>query len=212
VDVTVTTPEGTSPVTAADKFTYKGKPPTIRQISPPKGPAAGGTTVGISGNNFFGTTAVHFGGTNATTFTVNSPSSITAVSPAESIGRVDVVVTTPYGANLPEECIQHPFEEEPQCFSTDHFNFVKPTVTSVTPNSGSVAGGTDVTLTGTGFAVGEGAIRVMFGTTLATSVNCSSITTCTAVTPAHTAKTVFVTVRVKQLSSEKNIANEYKYS
>ena len=36
----------------------------------------------------------------------------------------------------------------------DHFKFL-PTVTGVSPNTGSKAGGTSVTITGTGFALGK---------------------------------------------------------
>jgi hypothetical protein len=73
--------------------------PTIRRVSPDKGPVGGGTTVTIHGTNFTGATAVKFGSTNATHLTVNSATSITAVSPAEMAGTVDVTVTTPGGTS-----------------------------------------------------------------------------------------------------------------
>ena len=65
--------------------------PTVTGITPTAGPAAGGTTVTITGTNFSGATAVSFGGTAATGFTVNSATSITATSPAGT-GTVDVTV------------------------------------------------------------------------------------------------------------------------
>jgi hypothetical protein len=46
--------------------------PWITSLSPDNGPAAGGTTVVISGRNFSGATAVRFGANPATSFTVNS--------------------------------------------------------------------------------------------------------------------------------------------
>jgi hypothetical protein len=98
VDVTVTTPAGTSPVTAADRFTYDKPAPTITALTPTQGPAAGGTQVTITGTDFSGATAVAFGTTPATTFTVNSDTSITATAPAGS-GTVDVTVTTPAGTS-----------------------------------------------------------------------------------------------------------------
>jgi alpha-tubulin suppressor-like RCC1 family protein len=59
-----------------------------------------------------------------------------------------------------------------------------PTVTAITPASGSTAGGTSVTITGTGFIAGA---TVALGGTAATSVNVVSATQITATTPAGTA-------------------------
>ena len=47
-------------------------------------PAAGGTSVTITGTNFTGATAVTFGGTAATGVTVVSATSITATTPAHA--------------------------------------------------------------------------------------------------------------------------------
>ncbi len=66
-----------------------------------------------------------------------------------------------------------------------------PTVTSVSPNSGTINGGTAVTITGTNFASGA---TVTFGGTAATNVNVVSSTSITATTPAHAAGTVNVVV------------------
>ncbi|WP_246801360.1 IPT/TIG domain-containing protein [Bradyrhizobium genosp. L] len=97
VDVTVTTPIGTSPTSAADQFNYTNGP-TVTAVSPASGPAAGGTSVTVTGTNFTGATAVKFGASNATGFTVNSATSITATSPAGT-GTVDITVTTPAGTS-----------------------------------------------------------------------------------------------------------------
>ena len=67
----------------------------------------------------------------------------------------------------------------------------QPTLSSITPTSGSTAGGTSVTLTGTGFVAGA---SVSFGGSAATSVVVVSSTSITAKTPAHAAGTVGVTV------------------
>ena len=62
VDVTVTTPNGTSATSSADHFTYNAAAlPTVTAVSPNNGPAAGGTSVTVSGTNLTGATAVHFG-------------------------------------------------------------------------------------------------------------------------------------------------------
>jgi len=65
------------------------------------------------------------------------------------------------------------------------------TVSSVSPNSGAVGGGTSVTITGTKFASGA---TVTFGGTAATNVVVASSTSITARTPAHAAGAVNVTV------------------
>jgi len=66
--------------------------PTVTGITPASGPAAGGTTVTITGTGFNGATAVDFGNVVATSFAVDSDTSITATSPAGT-GTVDVTVT-----------------------------------------------------------------------------------------------------------------------
>jgi hypothetical protein len=68
-----------------------------------------------------------------------------------------------------------------------------PTVSSVSPNSGSTAGGTAVTITGTNFATGA---TVTFGSTAATNVVVVSGTQITATSPAGSAGAATVTVTV----------------
>ena len=62
LDVTVTTPAGTSDTTSADVFTYV-EPPGIIGISPQAGPAAGGTTVTITGSTPGDVDEIDFGTT-----------------------------------------------------------------------------------------------------------------------------------------------------
>ena len=96
VDVTVTTPAGTSAAGSADQFRYGPPLPVVTNITPHSGTPAGGTAVSISGGSLTGATAVQFGTTSAANFSVNSDSSISAVAP-EGTGTVDVSVTTPKG-------------------------------------------------------------------------------------------------------------------
>jgi hypothetical protein len=72
--------------------------PCVTKLVPASGPAAGGTTVKLTGINFTGATAVKFGATAAASFVVNSATSITAVAPAGS-GSAKVTVTTPSGTS-----------------------------------------------------------------------------------------------------------------
>jgi hypothetical protein len=66
-----------------------------------------------------------------------------------------------------------------------------PTVTSITPNSGTTSGGTAVTITGTGFMAGATA---SLGGTPTTGLTLVNSTTITATTPAHAAGAVTVMV------------------
>ena len=76
--------------------------------------------------------------------------------------------------------------------ASDQFTYVAvPTVSGVSPNTGSTAGGTSVTITGTGFISGA---TVAFGSTAASSVTIISATQITATSPAESAATVNVTV------------------
>jgi IPT/TIG domain/WD40-like Beta Propeller Repeat len=78
-----------------------GPPPTIKKLSPRKGPATGGISVIITGANFTGLTSVEFGSVEATKVSFNSATSITAVSPAETPGKVTVTVATVNGTSAP---------------------------------------------------------------------------------------------------------------
>jgi hypothetical protein len=179
------------------QFTNTFTPPAITKVAPASGPAGGGTSVTLTGVGFTGATAVAFGSTAAQSFIVNSATSITAVSPEESAAKVSIRVTTPAGTSPA---------------TGGHYTFT-PTVTAVSPNAGSKAGGAGVTITGTGFAVGLKTTTVNFGTGLASEVNCSSATTCTLVTPAHTVGKVDVKATVNGIASPKNTpADQYTYN
>lgn len=96
VDVTVTTPAGTSAVSAADQYIYVG--PTVARVTPKSGP--GGSAVSVIGSDLSGASAVEFGGTPATNFSVNgSGTRITVIAPSQGPGSVPVTVTTPGGVS-----------------------------------------------------------------------------------------------------------------
>jgi hypothetical protein len=193
VDVTVTTPSGTSATSAADQFTYLA-PPTVTGVSPNNGRTAGGTVVSITGTNLTGATAVNFGANVATSVTVNSATSITATSPASSTGVVDVTVITPSGTSATSAADQFTY-------------FAPPAVTSITPSSGPVAGGTGVTITGANFA---GATAVRFGTATASFI-VNGAAQITATSPAGTAGMVDVTVTTPGGTSAASSADQFTY-
>jgi len=84
-----------------------------------------------------------------------------------------------------------------------------PTVTSVSPSTGPIAGGTSVTITGTGFT---GATAVNFGATAATSFTVNSATSITATSPAGAAGTVDITVTTAGGTSATSAADQFTYN
>jgi hypothetical protein len=145
--------------------------PTLTSVSPTSGPAAGGTTITLTGTNFVSGATVRVGGTAATNVTFVSATQLTARTPAGTAGARDVQVTNPDGQSATR---------------TGGFTYgaSAPTLTSVSPTSGPTAGGTIITLTGTSFVSGA---TVRVGGTAATNVTFVSATQVTARTPAGTA-------------------------
>lgn len=83
-----------------------------------------------------------------------------------------------------------------------------PVVTSIAPTSGPTAGGTAVTITGTGFA--PGATLAFFGATPAANVACASAISCTATSPAGTG-VVDVRVSVAGALSATSAADQFTF-
>ena len=172
--------------------------PTVTAISPTAGPTAGGTSVTITGTGFNGTnapleTVVKFGATTATA-AVNSDTQITATAPAGT-GTVNVTVTTAGGPSVTS--------------AADQFTYVAPpTVTGISPTSGSTAGGATVVITGTNLS---GATAVVFGATAATGFTVNSSTQITATAPAGAAGTVDVRVTTVGGTSATSAADHFTF-
>ena len=185
------TSQGTATVT--DSATIKPPAPTVTGINPTAGPAAGGTSVTITGTNLAGATAVKFGSTSGT-ITADAAGSITATSPAASAGTVDVTVTTAGGTSATS--------------AADRYTYVPaPTVTGLNPTTGPATGGTTVTISGTNLT---GATAVRFGTTSAT-VTADAATSITATAPPGATGTVDVTVTTAGGTSATGAADHYTY-
>ena len=168
VDVVVTNPDFQSD-TLTDGFTYIPLP-TVTAISPSLGPTSGGKRVTITGTNFVDGATVTIGG-NAATDVVITATKIYAKTPAGSAGSADVVVSNP--ASQSDTL-------------TAGFTYIpKPTVTSISPTSGPITGGTGITITGENFVDGA---TVRIGGVAATDVVFVSATQITAKTPQGSGK------------------------
>ncbi|MBI2550207.1 IPT/TIG domain-containing protein [Candidatus Woesearchaeota archaeon] len=160
-------------------------PPVVSSVSPSSGSTLGGTSVAISGSDFLNTPTaptVTFGGVSGSV-TSSTSNTINVVTPAHAAGAVNVVVTNPDG----------------QFYTlVNGFTYVPPpSITSITPNSGSTVGGTPITITGDYFQSG---LSVTIGTSVATDVvvspdgkNGKTITATTSSSLTAGAKDVTVT-------------------
>jgi hypothetical protein len=146
-----------------------GTAPSITTVAPTSGPIAGGTAITITGDNFAPGATVTVGGTAATDVSVVNANAITATTPAHIAGVVSLTVTNVNG-------------ESGTLASAFTYLGPAPTVTDLTPVSGSTSGGTAITITGTDFAAGA---TVSIGGISATGVTIVDSTTITATTPAH---------------------------
>ncbi len=196
VDVTVTTPSGTSGVGSADHYTYR-TPPTVTKLSAKGGPATGGTTLTITGVGFTGATEVTFAGVPAASFTVTGNATITAVSPVGVAGPADVRVTTVGG---PSPVVKK-----------DQFRYA-PVIESVSPPNGPAAGGNTVTITGVGFPVGTNTVKFKFGRGASKSVQCTTTSSCSVVAPpAKALGTVDITALANKGKSTAVAGDRYTY-
>ena len=177
VAILVTNPD-TQTGTCSLCYTYVAPPPaTVTSVAPNSGTTAGGASATVNGTNFFAGLSVKFGGT-ATTVTNITSTTITVTTPAHAAGLVDVTVTN--DEQSPVTC--------GGCFT--YVTPPAPTVSSVSPNNGSTAGGTAVTVNGTNFVTGA---TVSFGGSALTVTNVTA-TAITGTTTAHAAGAVTVTV------------------
>lgn len=87
-----------------------------------------------------------------------------------------------------------------------------PIVSGLDTTSGPGTGGTTVTITGLNFSGGAGLTQVFFGTTASTSVTVNSDGSITAVSPAHAAGTVDVTVQSPYGTSALVAADRFTYT
>jgi hypothetical protein len=176
-----TTVPGVTPVLRDIILTYQNAvamAPSVASITTGTGPTTGNTTVTIVGTGFAEGATVSIGGALAGNVVVVSDTEITADTPEHQAGTVDVVVTNP---DTLQDSLESGFTYEAEA----------PSVTSITPATGSTDGGVTVVITGTGFAAGA---TVTFGGNPGVDVVVDSSTKITVMTPAADAGTVDVSV------------------
>lgn len=196
LSVTVVNPGGVSgSISAAFTYSANAGPLAVTTITPTSGALAGGTSVTISGSGLSAVTSVLFGGAPGTALTVTNDSMLTVTSPPRAAGPVTVTVVTASGSSA---TVPSGFLYSASASNTEF--------TSLNPTTGSTAGGTTVTLTGSGFAAG---MTVTFGGAAAAAVNVASPTQATAVVPARTAGTVDVVLNVAGQSA--TLASGFTY-
>jgi len=195
--IRITTPPGTGDVdvvvsnvnaeaTAVDAFSYE---PVISGLSVTSGPQAGGTHVIITGSGLAGVATVTFGGELGTDLNVGSNGNFLSVRTPAGTGNADVVVSNA-NASVTE---------------ADGFSYT-PTITSLDVTSGSLAGGTAVTITGTGFT---DATSVTFHGHAGDDLVVVGDTELTVTTPAGTGT---VDVVVFNANSSATLANAFSYT
>jgi hypothetical protein len=154
--------------------------PAVTSISPATGPTTGAQAVTISGSGFVAGATVTIGGNAATAVVVLNATTVTAITPSHAAGAVSVAVTNPANgrAVLPSSYVYGGAA-------------LPPVVVSSSPAGGPLAGGTLVTIKGTGFSSGATATFAGAGAVATTFVDS---TTLRAISPANSAGIKSLTV------------------
>lgn len=132
--------------------------PNISSVAASTGSTLGGTSVRITGTYLGSTSQVLIGGVAGNSLVVESSTSVTVTTPSGSLGAKNVQVITPSGATT----------------LTNGFTYVSalaPTISALSTNTGLVAGGTAVTISGTNL---DTTTSVTIGGNAATIVSNSS--------------------------------------
>ncbi len=159
-------------------------PTQVIDISPEDAATVGGDAVVITGSGFSDGVGVRVAGRPANEVVVLNEEKLRVVMPPGLPGDALVEVTAPDSAQILGEGLVNYVERAPRV------------VMAIRPNIGPVAGGTQVTIVGTGFLPGA---RVVIGGERAEAVEVLDPTRIIAVTPAHEVGFVDVVVRNPEL-------------
>ena len=174
---------GTS--TPAGTFTYVASP-TAASITPSSGPTSGGQTVVITGSGFvLGATVVTFDGVRATDVRVLDSDTLLAVTPAGAAGPAEVVVSV---RGIPASPLGYRYVAGAGVPPA-------PSIQGIDPDPGPTTGGTQVTVSGSGFVPGATTVVICGKTIAAAQVTVPADGTAAGfVTPACAAGDVDVLV------------------
>ncbi len=191
-DLVVKAGTKSSPTVTGDQYTFELL--QLTKVSPANGPLRGGTQITLKGQGFKQVTDVvfvydatrpgvpaPFRALSDKIITLTSPDMSSYVGSKSSSLLTDIIVTV---GNFPTKA-----------HSTDHFEFANLAVTSLSPMSGSVTGGTLVTLKGSGLS----------GVTTVTLTDGSSRVSATAIKPTNSSLT-FVAPSITKLTGLKKLA------
>ncbi len=156
--------------TATVSVVNSGLTPTISGFSPATIINSSSSTLVITGTNFEGTPTVQLGTQSLSGVVLNGSPNLSAIVPAGfAAGVYDLKVTNPGGLSATVS-------------NAITVRLPAPTLTSVSPNTGSNAVNLTINLVGTGFVAGA---SVKLGATSLATVNFVSSTSLNAVVPAN---------------------------
>ncbi len=176
VALSVLNPDGNG-VQIDRAYTYRGKAPSVTTVSPSAGDASGGTQVVLDGADFEEGVSVSVNDVPAAVLSV-TPTRVVVRMPPHAPAKVGLVVTNP----------DSQFTWVPAAFT---YEDAGPAITHVSPATGATAGGTSVSIVGSGFVAGA---TVAFGGVPATVLSQES-GVIVATAPAHEAGPVSILVR-----------------
>ena len=186
---------GAGPASAAISNSAASAKPVVSKLSVRSGPSGGGTRVTLTGKHFVKVTKVEFGSAAGRSLKVISAGKLQVTAPRHAAGVVNVEVVAKAGKSA--------------AASADRFTYVAPpSVSGVSPSSGPAAGGSRVTVTGSGFlAVKE----VLFGTVVGSGLTVESSSEIQVTAPAGSAGQVDIRVVTAYGTSAIDAADQFAY-
>ncbi len=167
----------------------------VREVVPTDGAMVGGEAVVLQGEGFTGGLIVRFGARDASEVQVLSPQTARVTLPPGAPGPVDVEVVNRDGTTARLDDALMYVDRPPRV------------VMAVRPVLGSTAGGTALTIVGTGFAPGA---KVVVGGERARQVEVLDSTRITALSPSHEEGVVDIVVRNPGMPAA-TLAQGYEY-
>ncbi|PIZ04590.1 MAG: hypothetical protein COY58_03405 [Gammaproteobacteria bacterium CG_4_10_14_0_8_um_filter_38_16] len=168
VDVDATKPDGNT--VTLGTYNYIIVPPSINAISPNSGSTGGGDSITITGNNLLNVMRVTFDSASSKIISDTTTAITVQTPPHNTTGAVNVVVKTA-GGNATDS-------------KAYHYLLLPPTISGISPASGSINGGNSVTISGAHLS---DPVSVTFdGESAALITNTASSITVT--TPLHSAQ------------------------